>query len=252
LRSRKTFRKFWNTCRNWRQCAGEAISLCLDALEVTGIDEDSGELNAFWAETFEEGGEFLSVEEWVVTLFRNEHTWTRFLNDSPECLTMAVMDPRCLDFNDAAGWGRRCRKPGPTSDGNWIACKLGFPVLETAILINESIIHTLIKKGQLEMEETERRGIYTWSERLEKNTRFSLGNQGTLTVYTKSDMASPLIMSWSPIKSEMLQEVKNVGFKGLIIGDHVERHHQEYIRGSWKCKPLRVLVLSRSTGRERE
>jgi len=253
LRSRKIFRKFWNTCYDWRRTAGDAISLCLDALEVTGIDEDNGELSAFWAETFEEGGDFLPVEEWIVTLFRREHTWTRFLQDSPECLTMAVMDWRCLDFNDAAGWGRRCRKPQPTLDGRMKAWTLGYPVLETALLVNESLVGTLIKNGHLDKEQTEREGIYSWkTDQLKKNTSFSLGDQGTLTVYAEPSCHCPLIMSWDPVMCKTLQEVKNVGLKGLVIGDHVERHHQEYIRGSWKCKPLRVLVLSKSVGKEKE
>jgi hypothetical protein len=110
LSSRRTFRKFWNTRRDWRQSAGEAISVCLDRLEFTGIDEDNGELRAFWADTFDKD-EYSPTEEWLVKLIRKEHTWTRFLRDSPEALTMAVMDSKCLDFNDLAGYGRRCQQP---------------------------------------------------------------------------------------------------------------------------------------------
>ena len=117
MKSRRAFRAFWNKERrnsnndpiekDWRRSAGDAISLCLDSLQVTGVDEDNGGLSAFWADTFEDEKYSPPVEEWIVTLSRNEHTWTRFMHDSPEVLTMAVMDPRCFDFNDLAGLGRR-------------------------------------------------------------------------------------------------------------------------------------------------
>lgn len=251
LSSRHTFRMFWNQRRDWRQNAGEAISLCLDKLELTGIDEDNGELSAFWADTFDDG-DYPPTEEWLVKLVRKEHTWTRFLRDSPEVLTMAVMDSKCLDFNDLTGYDRRCRQPRPTTDGKVKIWDLGFPVLETAIQVNEKVARDLVKDGKLEKIEINTPGIYAWStEKLKKNTKFSLGGHGTLVVYAQSNFYCPPIMSWRPIMCETLHEFKNVGLRENLIGGCEEKHHHEYISGSWSCKPLRVLVLSTSTGKEK-
>lgn len=251
LSSRHTFRKFWNHSRDWRRSASEAISLCLDKLELTGIDGDNGELSAFWADTFDED-EYSLTEEWLVKLVRKEHTWTRFLRDSPEVLTMAVMEPRCLDFNDLTGYGRRCQRSRQNQNGTSKVRDLGFPVLETALHVNEQVAQSLIKDGKLEKLETRKPGIYAWStEKLKKNTKFSLGNQGTLIVYAQSSCYCPPIMSWRPIVCETLHEFKNVGVRENMIGEREEKHHHEYISGSWNCKPLRVLVLSKSTGKEK-
>ena len=114
---------------------GDAISTCLDALEETGIDEDSGELNALWVESFDIEGDldgesdddtstsrtilrqvttdtcelYLSFcEEYIAKLFRSEYTWTGFLQDSEESLTIAIVGMTCLDFIHQNGYGRRC------------------------------------------------------------------------------------------------------------------------------------------------
>lgn len=58
-------------------------------------------------------------EEWIVTLFRSEHTWTGFLEDSEESLTMVVVGKECLDFHDQDGFGRCCSLTAKTK---------GYPV----------------------------------------------------------------------------------------------------------------------------
>jgi hypothetical protein len=131
----------------------------LDRLELTGIDEDNGRLSTFWADTFSKD-EYSPTEEWLVKLVKKDHTWTRFLRDSPEALTMAVIDSRCLDFNDLMGYGRRCRQLPPTPNGKAKILELGFPVLETAILVNEKAARELIQDGKLEKVETNKPGIY--------------------------------------------------------------------------------------------
>jgi hypothetical protein len=217
-------------------------------LELTGIDDDNGELNAFWADAFDEA-EYCPTEEWLVKLVRKKHTWTRFRRDSPEVLTMAVMDSRCLDFNDLTKYGRRCQQFRPTPDGRVKILDLGFPVLETAILVNEKVAQGLINDGKLKKVETSKPTVYAWStENLKKNTKFSLGDQGTLVVYAESNCHCPPILSWNPILCEALQEFKNVGVREKMLGDYEEKHHHEYISGSWSCKPLRILVLSKSAG----
>ena len=149
---------------------GDAISLCLDALTETGINEENRELSALWVEGFDEEGDsdgehdsdrdtsglsstnasnrssqesdFEAVEEWIVILFRSEHTWTGFLQDSPECLTMAIIDPACLDLDDADGCVRRCQSSRSCEDGRSIKWSPGYPVLQTSMLLNEEILRS--------------------------------------------------------------------------------------------------------------
>jgi len=257
--SRRKFVAFWNMRKDWRIKAGDAISLCLDTLQATGVDEDNGELSAFWADVFVEGGdEYGPVEEWLVTLYRREHTWSSFLKDSPERLTMAVMDTRCLDFNDVAGFGRRCGQALSDPDGklssylngkhrSW---SQGFPVLETSLFLNEEISKDLLEQGHLEIIE-EKKGKCKWvATNLRKGTKFPLGDHGTLTVDEKPTPYYPPIMSWDPIISETIHEIQNVAFWETFMGDHPESHHEEYIRGIWKVQPLRVLILSYSAGKK--
>lgn len=135
LRSPKLFRRFRKDHKEWQSNVGNAISICLDALEERGIDEDNGELSALWVELFDTGGDSdgesdsdaddegdakrspkalvsqASVarssfcEEHIVTLFGSEHTWTGFLQDSEESLTMATLGMTCLDFIHENGYG---------------------------------------------------------------------------------------------------------------------------------------------------
>ncbi|CZR65267.1 uncharacterized protein PAC_15167 [Phialocephala subalpina] len=74
LRHRRSFREFWNTSADWRNSAGDAISLCLDKLQNTVVDPDNRQLDVL---------------------------------DSEECLTMAVMVTYCLEYDRDNR--RRCR-----------------------------------------------------------------------------------------------------------------------------------------------
>lgn len=135
LRSPKHFRRFWKGLTSEHlDNVGDAISKCLDALEETGMDDDSREIRGLWVESFDTEGDsdgesgngsdrgekstpppYTAVtqaytnffEELVVTLYRSEHTWAGFLEDSEESLTMAILGTNCLDF-DHGGYGRRC------------------------------------------------------------------------------------------------------------------------------------------------
>ena len=50
----KSFRRFWKRHPTYRLCVGDAISICLDALQETGINEQNGEFSALWVSSFEE------------------------------------------------------------------------------------------------------------------------------------------------------------------------------------------------------
>ncbi|PQE07794.1 hypothetical protein CJF31_00007621 [Rutstroemia sp. NJR-2017a BVV2] len=279
LRCPRSFRKFWKAHKEWRENIGDAISKCLDALEETGIDEDSQELSAFWVESFDEDGDSDGeadddsvgqpdpsdkddsdddsahgptalptppnstlasqcskfFEEWVVTLFRSEHTWTGFLQDSEESLTMAVVEMTCLDFHDQDGFGRNCSL-SPTAKG--------YPVLQTSLHVNESIISSC----KLTQEKVSSGQQTIWNAReLKKGTSLALGNHGNLEVISSSSKLCPVIVEWKGVKSELLKEVKNVAINEKLLGRGAEKHHHEFIRGTWEVKPLPILVLSKST-----
>ena len=275
LRCPKLFRRFWKDHKDWQENVGNAVSTCLDALEETGIDDDSGELGALWVESFgglgdsdgesdgedhREGevesppGALVSqtptaaketdpsfCEEHIVTLFRSEHTWTGFLQDSEESLTMAIVGMTCLDFLHEKGYGRRC--PGQRALANDASKSKGFPVLQTSLKLNES----MLKDEKLKKEQVDSGRKAIWDAKdLKRGTSFSLGNHGTLKVLTASTRTCPVIAEWSAIKSDIMKEVKNVAINEKILGRPVERHHCEYIRGSWEAKPLPVLVMSKS------
>jgi hypothetical protein len=276
LRCPKLFRRFWKDHKEWQENVGNAVSICLDALEETGIDNDSGELSALWVESFggqgdsdgesdgeddEEGAvespptvlisqattlgkgtDSNFCEEHIVTLFRSEHTWTGFLQDSEESLTMAIVGMTCLDFLHENGYGRRCA--AQRAIANDTLKSKGFAVLQTSLKINESIL----KNEKLKQEKVDSGRKIIWNAKdLKRGTSFPLGNHGTLKVLTGSTRTCPVIAEWTGIKSEIMKEVKNVAINEKLLGRPTERHHCEYIRGSWEAKPLPVLVMSKST-----
>lgn len=181
-------------------------------------------------------------EEWIVTSFRSEHTWTGFLEDSEETSTMAVMGMNCLDFHDRDGFGRCCSL-SPKSKG--------YPVLQTSLQINESLLSSCSVKLKQEKVNGGKQTIWN-AQDLKRGTTFCLGNHGTLEVVSASSKLCPVIVEWKGVKGGksvggLLKEVKNVGVNETLLGKGVERHHKEFIRGCWEVKPLPVLVLSRST-----
>ncbi|KAI9733450.1 MAG: hypothetical protein M1818_007198 [Claussenomyces sp. TS43310] len=269
LKCPKTFRRFWKSHPEWRGVVGDAISQCMDALEETGINDDNCELSALLVESFDNEGDsdgesdgecnrvasvrfaaqgsnsvsrYLPVEDWIVTLFRSEHTWSRFLEDSEETLTMAIVGATCLDFEDTKGVGRRCSQPRRHREAG--SRYTGFPVLQTSLQLNASIL----KKDFLPYSKIEKGNRIKWNaDELKKGTKFSLGNQGMLKVVSSSTRCCPAIMEWSPARCELLAEVKDAGVNQLLLGKNVARHHKEYIRGKWEADPLPILVLSKST-----
>jgi len=132
LKGPKSFRRLWDDARA-RANIGDAISICLDVLAETGVDEQTGELRALWAikaneaesdgsqspasERAESESGRMSVdgtpalnweptEEYTLSIFRKEHIWTRFLRDTPDFMALAVVEDICLEPNQS--YGRRC------------------------------------------------------------------------------------------------------------------------------------------------
>ncbi|KAF5877105.1 putative transcription factor cys6 protein [Botrytis fragariae] len=181
-------------------------------------------------------------EEWIVTLFRSEHTWTGFLEDSEESLTMVVVGKECLDFHNQDGFGRCCSLTTKTK---------GYPVLQTSLQINESLLSNCSIKLKQEKVDSSKKPIWNAHE-LKRGTTFCLGNHGTLEVISGSSKLCPTVVEWKGVKGGksvggILKEVKNVGVNENLLGKSVEKHHKEFIRGCWEVKPLPILVLSKST-----
>lgn len=242
LRHPNELRKLWKTNKSFQKNAGEAITRCLVALETTGVDSDTQELSALWVESFDEDNEFDAdsddssvansdiqstsnnignfdppLEEWVVTLFRSEHTWSGFLQDSEEIMTLAIFNTNCLEFHDTTGLGRRCSQPP------------GFPVLKTALWINEAII----ENNCLKREQQDPKGKFERNaKQSKKGTRLHLGNQGTLEIVQKATEACPLVVEWGQVPSKLSKEVKNIGVRKIFLGKNEEMAHQEYMKGS--------------------
>jgi hypothetical protein len=231
---------------------GDAISLCLDKLQNTGIDQDNRQLDALWVEAFDSpdleddeddeddatnsyaGSCAPSIEPWTVSLFRSEHTWTGMVKDSQECFTMAVMVIACLDYDDECGFGRRCCGFAPNRDP-------GYSVLKTAITLNKAIL----KDEGFCPEKSTGTSVAGWNSRgVKKGTSLHLGDHGTLKVLRRLKHSSMLEVEWKPLLSETAQEVKNVAGNQLVLGRGVDKHHQEYIQGVSLNLPLKVLVLS--------
>ena len=263
----KAFYRFWKYNRKYRESVGEAISICLDALQETGVNEENHELSALWVENYDEDKEadgeagngfgedsilgkdqceiiyddFAAAEEWIVKLFKSEHTWTEFLQDSSTCLTVAIMDSACLTLDSSTTHGQDCQMSHSNKPKHGMITSVthGQAVLQTAVQINESILS----------DEGLRCDGKAWNiSSVKKGARFSLGDQGSLTVYAKPSpcLKPPLCVEWHSVKGKKLQEFKDLSINEDLLGKGPEKHHQEYIRGKWVTEPLQVLVLSKS------
>jgi hypothetical protein len=101
---------------------------------------DSANRRAAFTEVVETRMPFKKVEEVIVTLFRSEYTWTGFLRDSPETITMAIVTSSCVEATDDCALGRRCKR-GWWEDGKYITVR-GFPVIQTSLFVNEAILES--------------------------------------------------------------------------------------------------------------
>jgi len=286
MKSRRKFRKFWNRHLSHSNKISSAVSICLDILQMTGVNQDNGELGALWVAEFEDEkyqyysddddddesdddmGDarldsasrhalftepmetrmpFKKVEEVIVTLFRSEYTWTGFLRDSPETITLAIVTSSCLEAIDDRTVGRRCKR-GWWEDGKYVTVR-GFPVIQTSLFVNEAILES----SQLVSHRLPRRSrgypsYRGWNtEGLQESSRFSLGDHGTLEVTVVPTECCPVtIMAWSDVKSSTWNEMKEVGFNEQLLGRSREPHHKEHISGVWETQPLPVLIMSKS------
>lgn len=293
LKHRQSFRKFWKEHPEWQRNIGDAINECFVALEETGVDDKDDALSALWVEVFEDEDERTAdcaatesvAEEHLVVLRRSEHTWTGLLKDSPECMTMAIAESICLDFDDSDGYGMRCQSLRFSKDGrNARRYSPGYSVLQTAILVNEDLLQD---SGQLcyKISSRKRKLVHceeekTYAERQDQNQKnkhsednviyhmecFGEASQSwngywdvsKLREGTKLSLGShghlkilPRSTSGYPVLMEWQPVLNTVG-KGVKIelreralGKSGERHHSEYIKGEYPRSPLPCLLLSK-------
>ena len=285
LRKRKTFWKFWVKHPEWQYRVGNAISRCLDELQETGIDEDTKELRCLWVDDHEEeddddNGEnsedgskddsgdeqerstpsyasgFDPADPWIVALSKSEYTWTGFLQDSSECLTMAIMHHVCLELRDCERLGRRCgsqsskRRPRqsqkvPERDYRVPdQSETGFPALQTSIWVNESILEERSLARYVDVEASTGRKPLD-AAKLPKGYGFNLGDHGRLVVSVPASQQTPLLMVWKAVASKEAQRLKNFSIN-KVLGRSAQKH-QEHFGGAWTFDPLPVLILSDST-----
>jgi hypothetical protein len=187
---------------------------------------------------------FKKVENVMVTLSRSEYTWTPFLVDSPETITMANITTSCLEAAEEQGLGRRCQRGW--REGNKFVKIRGYPVLATSLFVNESILES----KQLVSKKI-RGGCYLiWDTNgLCEKARFSLGDHGELEVYAKPSRKYPVtIMEWQGVigAKETWNEIKEANVNEEFFGRSRTPHHKEHISGEWETRPLLILIMSKA------
>ena len=195
-----------------------------------------------------------------MSLFRSEHTWTRFLKDTREILTMAIVEDNCLECSQKHG--RRCAADRVTAHGKVLRWGTGYPALQTSLEINE----LLLKDEGIEKVKPEGERPYWDVTEVKRKTRLLLGDQGVLEVFENpnqgqhssrkgkskhttqsTEIRHPLIMDWSWIKSDTLQELSDMDKQQTFYGSNPKEHHVEYSSTALPTRPLPVLILSNST-----
>lgn len=293
LKSPKRFRELWAD-ESVRDNIREAVSLCLDLLDDTGVDEQTGELQAFWvvkaAEAESDGGSdtegsdeneqekynsnnnvngqnqdnWEATEEYLFSIYRSEHTWTRFLKDTRQVMTMAVVENSCLE--SCQEHARRCAAWRTEKNGRIVRRVGGFPVLQTSIQVNEQFL----KSDSITKIEPEAGRPYWDLTNLQPKSRFLLGEQGILEVLQvpkpnhkrskgkekvgdspiQAEHPRPgsqiIVVEWYGVKSETLQEVKDVEIQQTFYGSNPKKHHTEAISIGLLTRPIPVLILSDS------
>ena len=278
------FRVFWNKHNKLPAIdkIKEAIAESLEILQGTGVNNFSWELGALWVAVFEneelpddsnsdtysdsESGEsssrevrsgngdaepkegpmpYKKVEDMIVSLFRSEYTWTPFLMDSPEIITMAIITTSCLEATDDSKWGRRCQR-GWREGGKFVKGP-GYPVLATSLFVNESILES----KQLVSKKLRGFSCRKWDTRgLCATARFSLGDHGELEVLTTPTRNCPVTtMEWQGVigLKESWNEIKDANINEEFFGNGRTPHHKEHISGEWETLPLPILIISKAS-----
>jgi hypothetical protein len=232
------FSTLYKSHPEWQADLGETISLCLEALSKTGVNEE-GNLSVFWV--LDTGIEH-SVE-----LQSSTHTWAGFLKDSRETCTMAIFEDVCLELKDI-NTGKQCQSHPSRARVHGVSHRdppcPGFSVLETLLIINENIIPEGLRtkpvpnlKSSTGVEE------HRWSVRgVRKGLRLSFAEQGRLSVITPMHGGYLVVETEGKISAK-LSETQNK-LHGLV---RRQDFHQEYIQDQkLAIMPIPLLIMSTS------
>lgn len=230
--------------------------------DLEDVDADMGSLDI--SEDGQNNGNWVPTEEHLFSIFHSEHTWTRFLKDTRDVMTFAVVEDSCLESNQELG--RHCYALRIDEDGNQTRRVGGLPILQTSIKINERILrsHNIVKVKPVGKKP------YWDLTNIEPGIEFLMGEQGVLKVLenpksrrkrlkgkeragltsSPSDPSQSLFVEWYGVKSETLQEVKDVEIQQTFFGSNPKEHHNEAIsiasKNLTEPRPIKVLILSDS------
>lgn len=108
----------WEDNPNWQKSLGEAILICLRILFKTGYNESRDEFHMLWLPPG-------CRDPRRVTFKSSDQRWIKFLKDTTDSMTVAVIIEDCLGFGPCMGY-RKDRFKYPAA-------------LETAICVNRNI-----------------------------------------------------------------------------------------------------------------
>jgi tetratricopeptide (TPR) repeat protein len=210
-RNKNALRQLWQDFPEYRDEFGQAVMVCLKALEQTGINHNK-ELDVFLSSE-------VAARPELATLKAKEHSWIGLLKDSVDSCSMAVFGDDCLEFNHETG----------------ISCGgAGRSVLRTALVINQLNRPTGLARKCAYRHEASERWASRWSvSAMEVGSDIWLGEHGTLRLLSHLPEAT-LLMEWRA------SHVSTV-FKNLI---GKEKPHREFIEiDHIATRPIRPIPL---------
>jgi hypothetical protein len=214
-RDKEALRRLWKHHPQYRAEVGQAIMVCLKALEQTGINHNR-ELDVFLSSE-------ATARPELATLKPKEHNWIGLLKDTVDSCCMAAFGEDCLEFE---------HEIGVTCGGR------GHPALRTALSINRlNIPNGLVKKHAYRHEASER-----WASRWSVSAMgigsdIWLGEHGTLRLLSHLPEAT-LLMEWraSPVSTAL---------KNLVGKEKPHREYTEIDEGARRrIRPVPVFVIA--------
>lgn len=219
----RAFRDLYKNHREWRRDLAQLVSWCLEGLRHSSIDQD-GTVRALWMPE--------DHQRFRVKLRQNSHSWTGFLADSETKCTMAVISGRCLqtDYKYAA-----CCQTKDLNTGH-----LGYPVLETALVINEDA--PMPKGLELRYAGNEKhKQLPRWSfSRVPRGEKFVLPS-GRLKVI-EPFARTRLLVEWEAGMFKKIHEVHQSMVRS--VGKDPLHHWELRDEEDWPNKPIPLFILS--------
>ena len=206
--------QFWDMHPLYREDFGQAVRVCLEALEKTGINH-RGQLGVFISSN-------VTARPELITIKPETHSWIGLLKDSEDSCSMTVIGDECLEFRHEDG--AKCHEPGRS-------------VLRTALVINRRDKPSGIKRKTYngEIAGNWRR---RWSIRdMDIGLELKLGTHGILRVQSHLPDAT-LLMDWRG--SDIITRMKMYFDKGKPHREWLEDIQQD--KRDFRPVPLFVMA----------